>query len=196
VSLVVGSGIALASVRPSAQLAVFDRTVVCKTRIGYVRVAAGRNNGQPHSGGVLNVNGDSSRGTLAPPGGTAVSGLPIAMVIALTAPDDLHFRGASADMKNCARTTNRVPLTGKGLPAPVAFDATAICPTGGRVLVRLRYTYVPGPHSPDFDVGGRMLSASLAIRSYRTLKPVVFAELTAGGTKLRFFSASSCTTSS
>jgi hypothetical protein len=120
--------------------------------------------------------------------------LPLAGVIAKN--DGLElYRGAYVDMKNCTRTITKVPLTGRGLLAPVAFDVAAVCPTSGRVLVRLRYTYVPGVHNRNFQVGGRMVSALLAVRSYRTLKQIVFARLTAGGLKLQLSYAGSCTTS-
>jgi hypothetical protein len=185
--LAVGSGAALASVTPSTEptgpTKVFDRTLVCKTRIGFVRVSAGA--GSSAGEGGFSLNGDSSRGIFGP------GGLPLANVVAVD-PGPEAYRGVYVEMKNCARTTNKVPLTSNGLPAPVAFDVTAICPTGGRVLVRLRYTYVPGAHHRHFQAGGRMLSAQLAVRSYKTLKPVLFVNLTGGGTKLQFFSANAC----
>jgi hypothetical protein len=196
-ALVVGSALAFAhGVRPAhaaSATRVFDRTVVCRTTVGYVRVAAGPGANQPYDGGVLDANGDPSSGALRSPGQPGSGGRPLAGVIAKD--DGLElYRGAYVDMKNCTRTTNKVPLTGRGLLAPVAFDVSSVCPTGGRVLVRLRYTYVPGVHNRDFQVGGRLVAAFLAIRSYGTLKPVVFAKLSAGGLKLQFSSARSCTT--
>lgn len=197
-ALVVGTAPTFARGVPSAHDAspprVFDRTVVCKTTIGYVRVAAGPGTPAPYHGGVLDVNGDPGSGALRSPGQPGTGGLPLAGVIAKD--DGLErYRGAYVNMSNCTRTTNEVPLTGKGLLAPVTFDVTAMCPTNGRVLVRLRYTYEPGVHNRNFQVGGRMLSALLAVRSYRKLKPIVFARLTAGGLKLQFSYAGSCTTS-
>jgi hypothetical protein len=194
VALLVAGG-ALASARDTADaIRVFDRTVVCRTTVGYVRVAAGPGTGEPYDGGVLDVNGDPRSGALHSPGQPGNGGLPLAGVIAKD--DGLELRrGAYVDMKNCARTTNKVPLNGKGLLAPVAFNVAAVCPTGGRVLVRLRYTYVPGVHNRDYQVGGRMVVALLAVRSYRTFAPIAFAKLSAGGLQLRFASARSCTTS-
>lgn len=197
-AFVAGTGLTFDRGTASAQFAagtrVFDRTVVCRTTVGYVRVSAGPGTNEPYDGGVLDVNGDPRSGALRSPGQTGSGGLPLAGVIAKD--DGLElYRGAYVDMTNCARTTNKVPLTRRGLLAPTAFDVAAMCPTGGRVLVRLRYTYVPGIHNRDFQVGGRMVVAFLAVRSYMTLKPVVFAKLSAGGLKLQFSSASSCTTS-
>jgi hypothetical protein len=198
VSLVAGSGVALARGRPSAPAAsptrVFDRTVVCKVSFGYARASAGPGTREPYDGGVLDVNGDPRSGALRSPGQPGHGGLPLAGVIAKDGGLEL-YRGAYVNMKNCTRTTNKVPLTAKGLLAPVGFNIAAVCPTGGRVLVRLRYTYVPGVHNREFQVGGRMVSALLAVRSYKTLKPIVFARLDAGGLKLRFSSSNSCTTS-
>jgi hypothetical protein len=190
-ALVAGS--ALTHARGASATRVFDRTVVCRTTVGYVRVAAGPGTSQPYDGGVLDANGDPSSGALRSPGQPGSGGLPLAGVIAKD--DGLElYRGAYVDLKNCSRTTNNVPLTGKGLLPPVGFNVSAVCPTGGRVLVRLRYTYVPGVHNRDFQVGGRMVAGLLAVRSYGTLKPVVFGKLTAGGLKLQFSSARSCTT--
>jgi hypothetical protein len=170
--------------RVSSEIKVFDRTVVCATRIGWISVGGGPRGTDTSHPGTLYVNGDSSSGSL-----------PLAGVQAVTSrPDPPPTRGAYLDTKHCSPTTNKVPLTRKGLPAPVAFGADATCPTGGRVLVHLRYTYVPGEHHPYFDVGGRLISASLAVRAYRTLKPVAFAALTAGGRKFQFSSARSCRT--
>jgi hypothetical protein len=168
--------------------------VVCKTTVGYVRVSAGPGTNEPYDGGVLDANGDPRSGALRSPGQPGSGGLPLAGVIAKD--DGLErYRGAYVNMNNCTRTTNKVPLTGKGLLAPVAFDVAAVCPTGGRVLVRLRYAYVPAVHNRDFQAGGRMVVAFLAVRTYKGLKPLVFAKLTAGGLKLRFSSAPACTTS-
>lgn len=172
---------------------VFDRTVVCTTT-GYVRVAGGPGTPAPYDGGALDANGDPRSGALRSPGQPGSGGLPLAGVIAKN--DGLElYRGAYVNTKNCMPTRNRVPLTSKGLLAPVAFDVTAVCPTGGRVLVRLRYTYVSGVHNRDFQVGGRMRSAFLAVRSYRTLQPIAFARLDAGGLRMRLSYARSCTAS-
>jgi hypothetical protein len=192
-ALIAGAGIAVAALPTARQVGndvrVFDRTLACKTRSGFVRVFAQTGAAlKPGESGFLDVNGD--------PASTALGvnkGLPIALVVAGDRGPDPN-RGARVDMTNCARTTNRVPLTGKGLPTPVAFSVRAICPTGGKALVRLRYTYVPGAHSRDFLVGGRMVSAVLAVRSYRSLKSVAFAKLGAGGTKLQFSYAPACRT--
>jgi hypothetical protein len=170
---------------PSALIAggtrVFDRTVVCTTRLGWVRVGGGPLGDGPYHPGILSVansNGDTS---------------PFAIVFALNGASGLAQRGAYLDSKRCSPSRTRVPLTRKGLPAPVPFGADAICPTGGRILVHLRYTYVPGAHNPKFPAGGRLVSASLAVRAYETLKPVAFGELTDGGRTLRFTNALGCT---
>jgi hypothetical protein len=169
--------------RVSSEVKVFDRTVVCGTRIGWISVGGGPRGTNMSHPGQLYVNGDSSGGSL-----------PLAGVQVVSSNPDPTSRGAYLDTKHCSRTTNSVPLTRKGLPAPVAFGADATCPTGGRVLVHLRYTYVPGAHHPYFKVGGRLISASLAVRTYRTLKPVAFAALTAGGRTFQFSTAAVCRT--
>jgi hypothetical protein len=69
---------------------------------------------------------------------------------------------------------------------------TVRCPLG-RVLVRLRYAYVPGAHPAFTEVGGRFISAALAVRSFRTLKPLAFATLTRTGLRAQLYSAASCT---
>jgi hypothetical protein len=169
--------------RVSSEIKVFDRTVVCATRIGWIRVGGGpRGTDASHPGGLY-VNGDSSAGSL-----------PLAGVQAVSSNPGPPTRGAYLDTKHCSPTANKVPLTRKGLPAPVAFGRDATCPTGGRVLVHLRYTYVPGAHHSYFTVGGRLISASLAVRAYKTLKPVAFASLTAGGNTFQFSSAPACRT--
>jgi hypothetical protein len=162
---------------------VFERTVVCKTKIGFVSVGARPIGEGRYHPGILFVT-DNLSGV-----GTSPS---FAVVVAVNSGPDLNTRGVSVDTKRCTRTSNAVPLTRKGLPSPVPFGVSAICPTGGRVLVHLRYTYVPGTHHPDLQVGGRTISALLAIRSYKTLKAVAFVKLTAGGTKLQFSYAGSC----
>jgi hypothetical protein len=188
--LVAGNGLA---VQPAAPIRVFDRTVVCRTTVGYVRVSAGPGTNEPYDGGVLDINGDPRSGALRSPGQPGSGGLPLAGVLAKD--DGLElYRGAYVNMNNCRRTTNTVPLTGRDLLAPVAFDVAATCPTGGRVLVRLRYAYVPGVHNRDFQVGGRTVSALIAVRSYRTLRPIVFGRLTAGGLETRLAYAGACTT--
>jgi hypothetical protein len=193
-SLAAGIGVTFAGGRPSAPAAnptrVFDRTVACKTRVGAVRVLAQTGAARtPGQGGFIDVNGD--------PSGIGLQtgyGLPFALAVADDQDPDV-YRGVRVDTKNCTRTANRVPLTSKGLPAPVAFTAKVICVTGAKALVRLRYRYVPGAHDPGLQVGGRMLSAEVAVRSYTTLKPVAFAKLGAEGTSLEFSYASGCRTS-
>jgi hypothetical protein len=102
--------------------------------------------------------------------------------------------GAYVDAQHCARTTNRVRLTRKGLPnTPLVFGSVK-CPLG-RVLVRLRYSYNAGalPVPRGYSAKGGLISAFLAIRSYKTLKPLAFARLTDKGRKLQLYSATSCT---
>lgn len=177
--------ITVAAGLPSVQVAgsqrVFERTVVCTTRLGWVRVGGGPLGDGPYHPAILTVansNGDTS---------------PFAFVFALKGEAGLKQRGAFVDRKRCRPTRKSVPLTGKGLPAPVPFGADAICPAGGRILVHLRYVYVPGAHNPDFPAGGRLLSAALAVRADKTQKPFAFGKLTAGGTKLQFTNALGCT---
>jgi hypothetical protein len=168
--------------RVSSEVKIFDRTVVCATRNGLVAVGGGPRGRDASHPGVLHVEG----------GGSNASSLRLAGVQAVTSSPGLPTRGAYLDTDHCTRTANRVQLTSKGLPAPVAFGADATCPVGGRVLLHLRYTYIPGEHHPYFDVGGRLVSASLAVRAYKTLKPVAFAALTAGGRKFQFATARTC----
>jgi hypothetical protein len=169
--------------RLSSEIKVFDRTVVCATRTGWINVGGGPRGRDTSHPGRLSVHGYWSGDSLSLAGVQGVSSWP-----------DPTMRGAYLDPKHCSPTTNSVPLTRKGLPAPVAFGADAICPTGARVLVHLRYAYVPGAHHPFFKVGGRLISASLAVRTYKTLKPVAFAALTAGGRKFQFSTAPACRT--
>jgi hypothetical protein len=96
------------------------------------------------------------------------------------------------DEVHCRRSTNPVPLARKGLPGPPLAIGQVDCPTG-RVLARIRYRYVPGPRPPGTDIGGRLLSVALAVRSYRTGKPLAFANLTDSGRRFQLFSAAACT---
>lgn len=150
---------------------VLDRTLVCAMGQGWVNVGA-----SPDAGvtpGVVVVTGNSTGATF-----------PFVSV-------DTE-RGAYIDRKHCRSTSIRVPLTPKGLPGPPAVTNTdAACPTPGRVLVHIRYEYLPGRHAKGY-VGGRLRSASLAVRLYKTKRPLAFAKLTANGTKSQFFSAASC----
>jgi predicted aconitase with swiveling domain len=150
---------------------VLDRTLVCAMGQGSVNVGA-----SPDAGvtpGVVTVTGNSTGGTF-----------PFVSI-------DTD-RGAYIDARHCRSTSIRVPLTPKGLPGPPAVTNTdAACPTPGRVLVRIRYEYLPGPHAKGY-VGGRLRSASLAVRLYKTKRPLAFAKLTLNGTRSQFFSAASC----
>lgn len=152
---------------------VFDRTLVCVTGDGGPLVSGGpARSGDPDPGYLLL----EQRFT----GGTS----------------EIFWAkskwGVFIDKKHCTRSTNRVPLTRKGLPDPPLRIGAVECPVG-RVLVRIRYTYVPGPHPALTEVGGRFISAELAVRSYRTLTPLAFAKLTANGRKMLLYSAASCT---
>jgi hypothetical protein len=99
--------------------------------------------------------------------------------------------GVHIDRQQCKRSANKVPLTRKGLPGPPMQIGAVKCPVG-KVLLRVRYTYVPAAHPTNTEVGGRMISTEVAIRSYGTLKPLAYAKLTANGKTLRLYSAYSC----
>jgi hypothetical protein len=156
---------------------VFDRTFVCTTGEG---------------GPEISGNPVVDQGRI--PGGVGVdrtfTGGHSTLVVAGTYYPGLRS-GVVVDKDHCKRSANRVPLTRKGLPGPPAGRGVVRCPLG-RVLVRLRYTYLPGPRPAQAEVGGRLISAVLAVRSYRTLKPLAFANLTANGEKLQLYTAASC----
>jgi hypothetical protein len=170
------SGIALGSVGPATEGAtpkVFSRTLVCST-----------GDGGPNVGGSPKIEGNPISGALflerRYTGGSST------LAYAGTV-------GALVDKRYCALTVNRVPLTRKGLPADAIKFGSVTCPLG-RVLVRLRYTYVAGARPREgVDVNGRLVSAFLAVRSYKTLKPLAFVRLTDSGRKFELYSAASCT---
>jgi hypothetical protein len=160
----------------------FDRTVVCADDDGVVTVGSSPLTTH-HQGAVV----ADDAGSMSAGGPTDPATLPF-----LGADTE---RGAFLNLKRCVATKIRVRLTRKGLPVPpVLFGTVARCPVSGRVLLRLRYTYVPGPHARGYAVGGRLVSAFLAARTYRTRKPLAFARLTANGNKSQLYSAASCTT--
>jgi hypothetical protein len=136
---------------------------------GWVSVGA-----SPDAGvtpGLVSVNGNPAAGTLLPFVGVDTD------------------RGAYVDTRRCRSTNIRVPLTARGLPGPPALVNVGVsCPTPGRVLVHVRYEYVTGAHAKGY-VGGRLVSASLAVRTYKTRKPLAFAKLTVNGTRSQFFNA-------
>jgi hypothetical protein len=151
---------------------VFDRTLVCATGVAGPKI-----HGAP-------------RGSF----GGARGGVAVARTLTGSAPLLIEVgprSGVFIDKQYCSRSTNRVPLTRKGLPGPPRAFGSVRCPFG-RVLVRLRYTYLPGPHPPSSEVGGRLISAAIAVRTYRTLKPLAFVSLTTDATNLQFYSAASC----
>jgi hypothetical protein len=152
---------------------VFDRTLVCVT-----------GDGGPLISGAPTVSGKPNPGYLLLEqrftGGTA----------------EIFWAdskwGVHIDGKQCTRSTNKVPLTRKGLPGPPLRIGAAECPFG-RVLLRIRYTYVPGPHPTNTEIGGRFISAEMAVRSYRTLKPLAYGTLTKNGRTMLLYSSPSCT---
>jgi hypothetical protein len=165
------SGLALAG-NAAAASRVLDRTMVCALGQGWVQVGVAPD--VRTTPGILAVTGNSAAGTF-----------PFVSI-------DTE-RGAFVDTKRCRGTAIRVPLSAKGLPGPPAvFNTGATCQTPGRVLVHVRYEYLPGNHAKGY-VCGRMVSAALAFRVYKTRRPVTFARLTANGTKSKFFNAASCT---
>jgi hypothetical protein len=186
VAVVAGASLALATAvdisgGPSPK--VLDKTVVCEDDDFVVTVGSAPKT--THNRGGL---GADDAGSMSAPGANPdLATLPFA-----AADTD---RGAFVNTRRCKPTTIRVPLTRKGLPGPpVAFGAAARCPVAGRFLLRLRYTYVPAPPPPPerYMVGGWLISAFLAVRTYRTRKPLAFARLTANGNTSQLYSASSC----
>jgi hypothetical protein len=149
---------------------VFDRTFVCTTGDGGPKFSGKPDTpGDPDSGFMLRERTFT--------GGTSE-------IL------DVGSRYVVIDKAYCKRSANRVALTRRGLPGPPMAIGGVKCPAG-RVLIRVRYTYVPGPHPDLAEVGGQLISASLAARSYRTLKPLAYATLTAKGRKLQLYSAAS-----
>jgi hypothetical protein len=161
----------------AAQPKVFDRTLICFAGDGGPQISGAPVLDRSHPGGVgltgTRTGGDNwflvSAGTHYP------------TLLSAVAVDDEH----------CRRTANRVPLSREGLPGPPLGIGAVRCPAG-RVLARIRYTYVPGPRPPSTEIGGRLLSAALAVRSYRTLRPLAFVSLTDSGRKLRLYSSAAC----
>jgi hypothetical protein len=133
------------------------------------------------------VSADDSGSVVAPDTRPGLAKLPFAAVIA--------DRGGYVNSKRCTRTQIHLQLTRKGLPGPaIRFGTTARCPVGGRIILRLRFTYVPGPAPAHYVTGGRVRSAFLVVRTFRTQKPLAFARLTANGQTSQLYSAASCTT--
>jgi hypothetical protein len=172
-SLVVGSGVAAAAITPldDAEVTkVLDRTLVCSTGEGGPEIEGGPKTAHHPGGFSLVRRYTGGRTELVGAGTTA----------------------AYVDTKYCAPTTNKVPLTRKGLPGPPVLSGK--CPLG-RVLVRLRYTYTSTNAEPPpyrYTVFGRLISAYLAVRSYRTPKPLAFAKFTEGGREFELYTAPSC----
>jgi hypothetical protein len=124
---------------------VFDRTWVCST-----------GDGGPTVGGSPVVSGNPASGQVYLVRKYTGGSWPLVTAARRT--------GVFIDSAHCTRTTNRVSLTTKGLPAEPVLVGGMKCPAG-RVLARLRST----------SDNGRLVSAFLAVRSYKTLKPVAFA---------------------
>src|SRR5919199_4276270 len=179
---------------PGAASAVFDRTLVCATnevagaRLVTVWIAPTLPE-QPPRAGEIGVNAGPRSGVNANvirPG-----------TLAAAFAESGAFGGALYDRKQCRPTRTRVPLTAKGLPGPaIRYTVNVICPAPKRVLVHLRYTYVPARPLKPLMVGGRLLTASLAVRNAATGKPIAFGALDRAGYRARLYSAAACETSS
>jgi hypothetical protein len=185
-ALALATGIAAATAAPE-RLAVtpkvLDKTFVCDNADGVVTVGSAPKTTN-HRGGVA---ADDAVSMSAPGPTSDLANFPFA-----AADTD---QGAFVNAKRCKPTAIRIALTRKGLPGPpVLFGAAARCPVAGRFLLRLRYTYLPGPSPAAYAIGGRLISAFLAVRTYRSRKPLAFARLTANGNVSQLYSASSCTT--
>jgi hypothetical protein len=173
-AFVVATAFAGAALRPTGLTApakVLDRTLVCSTGEGGPMVGGGPK-------------------TAMNPGGL---GLERQFTGGHTSRVAVGTTSAYVDRQYCAPTANRVALSRKGLPGPPTAGGVT-CPLG-RVLVRLRYTYTPTNAEPPpwkYTVLGRLTSAFLAVRSYKTLEPLAFARLTAGGRTFQLYTASSC----
>ena len=85
------------------------------------------------------------------------------LVYVLSAPSGVQTKGVFVDRKRCARTRVSVPLTHPGLPGPPDQLHTFTCLARGRLLIRARAVW-----------DRRGLTASVAVRSYATRKPVAF----------------------
>lgn len=171
---VVALVLAVVPTTPAAQpVKIFDRTLVCTTGDGGPLISA------------------ITQTRIFPPSigiDRTFTGGHSTLVVVTAGPKSV----LAVDEQFCKPSTNRVPLTHKGLPSPPSAFGFVKCPVG-RVLIRLRYTYVPGPHRRDADLGGRLISAVLAVRSYRTLKPLALATLSAKGPPVRLYNANVCT---
>jgi hypothetical protein len=168
----VGAGAGQAATEPK----VFDRTYVCSSGDGGPRIF-----GQPFR------ESDRSAGSV---------------VIEKTFTGGTHEIfwvdarwGVHVDAQQCKRSTNRVPLTRTGLTNPPMAVGGVKCPVG-KFLLRVRYTYVPGEHPTNTIVGGRLVLAEVAVRTYARLKPLAYVRLTADGKTFRLYSAYACTPSS
>lgn len=169
--------VAVAGGQAAVKPKVFDRTVVCSSGDGGPRIF-----GQP-----FRENDQSAAGSIVLERTFTGGSEEIFWV-------DARW-GVHIDPKQCKRSTNRVPLTRKGLPDPPMAVGGVRCPVG-KFLLRVRYTYVPGEHPTNTIVGGRLLSVEVALRTYTRLKPLAYAKLTAGGKQFRLYGAVSCPPSS
>lgn len=151
----------------------FDRTLVCTTGDGGPKIAA------------------VTATRTFPPGinvERTFTGGHSTLVVVTAGPRSV----LAIDEQFCKRSTNRVPLTPEGLPKPPRAFGFVKCPVG-RILIRVRYTYVPGLRQRGADLGGRLVSAAVAVRSYRALKPLALATLSAKKPLVRLYNANVCT---
>jgi hypothetical protein len=151
---------------------VFDRTLVCASGDGGPRISGQPTRESDRTGGGVLLERTFTGGTKE--------------IFWIDSRWGVHI-----DRRQCKRSANTVPLTRKGLPGPPMQIGAVKCPVG-KVLLRVRYTYVAGAHPTNTEVGGRMVSTEVAVRSYGTLKPLAYAKLTAGGKTFRLYSAYSC----
>lgn len=96
--------------------------------------------------------------------------------------------------KRCRSTSAVVPLTSRGLPGPpVEFGQAVRCPSGARVLVRLRAAIDRSPRwrrQGDVTVAsGNLSDATLALRTTGG-KPLALASISAG--RLKLYMAPGC----
>jgi hypothetical protein len=166
---------------------VFDRTVVCTTkvvagaRVVTVWISPTSTGATPREGNL---------GVTPGPPSAVYTGVHVGMFASAET-----YRGAFYDRKRCAATRAKAPLTRRGLPGPpLGYPADAICPAPKRVLVHLHYVYVAGRHAPGFAVGGKLVAASLGVRAAGSGKPIAFGTLENGARRARLFSAAACET--
>ena len=101
--------------------------------------------------------------------------------------------GAYVSSRHCVLSPIPVPLSAVGLPGLAVRWATEVtCLARGRLLVHIRATLQPGsswqPQTDSFEgARGRVVTATIAVRSARTGKPLAYLELDRDGkTKIRY----------